>query len=108
MAKNINRPAGGAQGGMIQQLQHLQQQMTEAQERLAQETVTATSGGNAVRVTMSGDQKCQSVVIDPELLKNVECEMLQDLIMVAVNMALDQSRELQRKVLGPLAGGLSF
>ena len=108
MAKNSNRPAVGGQGGMLQQLQRLQQQMAEAQESLAQETVTATVGGGAVRVTMSGDQKCRSVEIDPELLKNAEQEMLQDLVLSAVNLALDQSRELQRKSLGPLAGGFSF
>ena len=51
MAKGFNRtPAAGGQGGMLQQLQRLQQQMAEAQEKLAQETVSATSGGGAVKV----------------------------------------------------------
>jgi DNA-binding YbaB/EbfC family protein len=107
MAKGFNRPAGG-QGGMMQQIQRLQQQMAEAQERLAAETVSATAGGGAVRVTMTGDQKCQSVEIAPELLQDADAEMLQDLILTAVNLALDQSRELQQKVMGPLAGGLPF
>ena len=108
MAKGFNRPAGAAGGGMMQQLQRLQQQMAEAQERLAQETVTATAGGGAITVTMTGDQKCQSVVIDPALLKDVDAEMLQDLVLTAVNLALDKSRELQQQVMGPLAGGLPF
>jgi nucleoid-associated protein EbfC len=109
MAKGFNRPAsGGGQGGMMQQLQRLQQQMAEAQDKLAQEMVTATSGGGAVKVTMTGDQKCQSVTIDPALLKDADAEMLQDLILTAVNLALDQSRELQQQVMGPLAGGLPF
>lgn len=109
MAKGFNRPAGtGGQGGMMQQLQRLQQQMAEAQEKLAQETVTATAGGGAVKVTMSGDQKCQSVVIDPGLLKDADAEMLQDLVLTAVNLALDQSRAVQEQVMGPLAGGLPF
>ncbi len=107
MAKGFNRPAGGGgQGGMMQQLQRLQQQMAEAQEKLAQETVTATAGGGAVKVSMSGDQKCKSVEIDPALLKEVDAEMLQDMILTAVNLALDKSRELQEQVMGPLAGGL--
>ncbi len=93
---------------MMQQLQRLQQQMAEAQERLAQETVTATAGGGAITVTMTGDQKCRSVVIDPALLKDADAEMLQDLVLTAVNMALDKSRELQQQVMGPLAGGLSL
>jgi len=108
MAKGFNRPAGGQQGGMMQQIQRLQQQMAEAQEKLAQETVTATAGGGAVKVTMTGDQKCQSVTLDPALMKDADAEMLQDLVLTAVNLALDQSRELQQQVMGPLAGGLPF
>ena len=107
MAKGFNRPAGGQQG-MLQQIQRLQQQMAEAQERLGVETVSATAGGGAVKVTVTGDQKCQSIEIAPELLKDVDAEMLQDLILTAVNLALDKSRELQEQVMGPLAGGLPF
>lgn len=107
MAKGYNRPMGG-QSGMMQQIQRLQQQMAEAQEKLAQETVTATAGGGAIKITMTGDQKCKSVEIDPTLLKDTDVEMLQDLVLTAVNMALDESRELQQQVMGPLAGGLPF
>ena len=109
MAKGFNRPAGGGgQAGMMQQLQRLQQQMAEAQERLALESVSATSGGGAVKVTMSGDQKCQSVEIAPELLKDTDAEMLQDLVLTAVNLALDKSRELQEQTMGPLTSALPF
>jgi hypothetical protein len=107
MAKGFNRPAGG-QSGMMQQIQRLQEQLAEAQERLAQETVSATAGGGAVKVTMTGDQKCSSVEIAPELLKEADPEMLQDLVMTAVNLALEESRALQQQVMGPLAGGLPF
>jgi nucleoid-associated protein EbfC len=107
MAKGFNRPPGaGGGGGMMQQLQRLQQQMAEAQEKLAQETVTATAGGGAVKVTITGDQHCQSVEIDPQLLKDADAEMLQDLLLTAFNLALDKSRELQQQMMGPLAGGL--
>ncbi len=109
MAKGFNKGAqnlGG--GGMMAQLQKMQQQLAEAQEKLAEETVTATAGGSAIKVTMTGDQKCRSVEINPDLLKDMDAEMLQDLVLSAVNMALDQSRELQQKRLGPLAGGLPF
>ena len=109
MAKGFNRPAGGGgQAGMMQQFQRLQQQMAEAQEQLALETVSATAGGGAVKVTMSGDQKCQAVEIAPELLKDADAEMLQDLVLTAINLALDKSRELQEQTMGPLAGGLPF
>ena len=108
MPKGFNRMPGGGQAGMMQQIQRLQQQLAEAQEKLAQKTVTATAGGGAVKVTMTGDQKCCSVEIAPELMKDPEPEMLQDLVVAAVNLALDQSRELQQQLMGPLAGGLPF
>ena len=92
----------------MQQLQRLQKQMEEAQAKLADETITATAGGGAIKVTMTGDQKCKSVEINPDFVKDMDAEMLQDLILSAVNMALDQSRELQQKLMGPLAGGLPF
>jgi DNA-binding YbaB/EbfC family protein len=109
MAKGFNRPASSrTQGDMMQQLQRLQQQMAEAQEHLAQETVSVSTGGGAVKVTMTGDQKCQAVDIDPVLLQEVDPGMLQDLVLTAVNLALDKSRELQERLMGPLAGGLPF
>lgn len=98
----------GGQAGMMQQLQRLQQQMEEAQAKLAEETVTATAGGGAIKVVMTGDQKCRSVEISPDFMKDADVEMLQDMVLSAVNMALDQSRELQQKLMGPLAGGLPF
>jgi DNA-binding YbaB/EbfC family protein len=111
MAKGFNRPVGGAgggQGGMMAQIQRLQKQMEEAQAQLAVETVTASAGGGAIKVTMTGDQKCRAVEINPDLLKDADAEMLQDLVLSAVNMALDQSRELAAERMGPMAGGLPF
>ena len=108
MAKGFNKGPQMGQGGMMQQLQRMQQQLAEAQEKLGVETVMATAGGGAIKVIMTGDQKCQSVEINPDLLKDADAEMLQDLVLSAVNMALDQSRELQQKLMGPLAGGLPF
>jgi DNA-binding YbaB/EbfC family protein len=93
---------------MMQQIQRMQQQLAEAQARLAEESVSATAGGGAVKVTMTGDQHCTAVEIAPELLKDADAEMLQDLVLSAVNLALDKSRELQQQAMGPLAGGLPF
>jgi DNA-binding YbaB/EbfC family protein len=108
MAKGYNRPSGSGGGGMMAQLQRMQQQLAETQAALAEETVTATAGGGAIKVTMTGDQKCKTVEIDPELVKEADAEMLQDLVLSAVNLALEQSRELAADRLGPLAGGLPF
>jgi DNA-binding YbaB/EbfC family protein len=108
MAKGFNRPPGGKPGGgMMQQIKKLQDQMMEAQARLAEETVTATVGGGAIKVTVTGDQHCKSVEIDPEMLKEADAEMLQDMLLSAFNLALDQSRALAEERMGPLAGGLS-
>jgi DNA-binding YbaB/EbfC family protein len=110
MAKGYGRVGGkkgaGGQAGMMQQIQRLQEQMEAAQEALAEELTTASVGGGAVKVTMTGDQRCKEVVIDPELLKDADAEMLQDLILSAVNMSLDQSRAMQSEKLGPLSGGI--
>jgi nucleoid-associated protein EbfC len=109
MAKGFNKmPGMGGANPMMAQLQKLQQQMAEAQEKLAVETVTATAGGGAIKITMTGDQKCTGVEIDPDFLTDVDAEMLNDMVLTAVNMALDKSRELQEQMMGPLAGGLPF
>ena len=109
MAKGFNRgPAMGGQNNMMQQIQRMQKQMEEAQAKLAEETVSATAGGGAIKVTMTGDQKCKSVEISSEFLKDVDAEMLQDMVLAAVNMALDESRALQEKMMGPISGGLPF
>ena len=109
MAKGFNRPpmgGGSGGGGMMGQLKKMQEQLAAIQAQLAEETVTASVGGGVVKVTMTGDQKCKGISIDPELLKDADAEMLQDLLISAVNMALDQSRDLQSERMGPLAGGL--
>ena len=109
MAKGFNRGAPiGGQAGMMQQIQRMQKQMEEAQAKLAEATVSSTAGGGAIKVTMTGDQKCKSVEISPEFLKDADAEMLQDMVLSAVNMALDESRALQEKLMGPLAGGMPF
>ena len=93
---------------MMGQLQKLQEQITEAQDKLADETVTATAGGGAISVTMTGDQRCLAVEIAPEVLEDADVEMLQDLVLTAVNAALDQSRDMAAERLAPFAGGLPF
>jgi DNA-binding YbaB/EbfC family protein len=109
MAKGFNRaPAMGGGNPMMAQLQKLQAQMAVAQEQLAVETVTVTAGGGAIKITMTGDQKCKAIEIDPDFLKDSDAEMLNDMVLTAVNLALEKSKELQEKMMGPLAGGLPF
>ena len=82
--------------------------MLVAQQQLAEETVTSTAGGGAIKVTLTGDQRCTAVEIDPSLLEDGDAEMLQDLILTALNAALEDSRQLAQDRLGPLAGGLGI
>jgi len=108
MAKGYKAPKMNNPMGMMGQLQKLQEQLQETQAKLAEETVTVTAGGGAIKVTVTGDQRIKAVEIDPELLKDVDVEMLQDLILTAFNSGLDKSRDLASERLGPLAGGLPF
>ncbi|MBW8012150.1 MAG: YbaB/EbfC family nucleoid-associated protein [Chloroflexi bacterium] len=103
MAKGVELP-----DGMLQQLQQMQEQLLSAQTELAEETVTSTSGGGAVKITLTGDQRCTAIEIDSAVLQDGDVEMLQDLLMTALNQALEDSREMAAKRLGPLAGGISI
>jgi DNA-binding YbaB/EbfC family protein len=109
MAKGFNRPVGGNKpggGGMMQQIQKLQEQMAVAQEKLKDETISVTVGGGAIKITMTGDQVCKEIVIDPDMLKDADAEMLQDSLLSGINLALDKSRELAAERMGPMTGGL--
>ena len=75
-------------------LRQMQTRLMKIQEELGQETVEATAGGGAVRVVATGHQKLVSIAIDPETLDPNDVEMLQDLVVVAVNDALTKAQEL--------------
>ena len=93
---------------MLQQLQKLQEEMVKTQEALGDETVTVAAGGEAITVVISGHQKIQSITIEPEVVDPDDVEMLQDLVMAAVNEAIDKSQQLATDQLGALTGGLSI
>jgi nucleoid-associated protein EbfC len=91
---------------MLKQVQQLQAKMAKVQEELAQETVEATAGGGAVRAVVNGEQKLVSVAIDPEAAEDVE--MLQDLIVAAVNEASEKAKELAAQRMGELTSALGL
>jgi DNA-binding YbaB/EbfC family protein len=93
---------------MLQQAQKLQAQLAKAQEELSELTVEGSSGGGAVKVTMNGQQKIQSVTISPEVVNPEDVEMLQDLVLTAFSEALAKSQETAAKQLGGLTGGLKI
>ncbi len=101
-------PGAGAAGGMAQKLQALQQQMADTQEALGEQLVEATSGGGVVEVEMTGHQQLTKLVIDPEVIDPEDVEMLQDLIIAAINEAVEKSKALAEEQMGALTGGLSI
>jgi len=93
---------------IMQQAQKLQAKLAKAQEELSNLTVEASSGGGAVKVTMNGQQKIQSVKISPEVVDPDDVELLQDLVLTAVSEAIAKSQEAAAKHLGGLTGGLKI
>jgi len=92
-------------------LQQMQQQLLEAQQKLAEEQVTGTAGGGAVQVVLTGDNRCVSVTIDPDLLAEGDAEMIQDLLVSAYNNALEAVQKLSEERLGGITqalGGLGL
>ena len=93
---------------MIQQAQKLQAQLAKAQEELGDVIVEASSGGGAVKVTASGHQKILSVKISPEAVEAEDVELLEDMVLTAVNEAITKSQETAAEQLGKLTGGLNI
>ena len=93
---------------MLQQAQKLQAKLAQAQEELGNLTVEGSSGGGAVKITMSGQQKIQSVEISSEVVNPEDVELLQDLVLTAVGEAMTKSQEAAAKHLGGLTGGLKI
>ncbi len=98
----------GGQFKMLKQLQQMQSRIQKIQAELEQKTVSATAGGGMVTVTANGHQKILSVLIKPEVVDPADLEMLQDLVIAAVNEALQKSKEVASKELGALTSGLGL
>jgi DNA-binding YbaB/EbfC family protein len=91
---------------MLKQVQKMQAEMMAAQEQLKDEVVEASAGGGMVTVKVSGDLELKSIVIDPEAVDPEDVELLQDMVLAAVNEALRSAQELASKKLGGITGGL--
>ncbi|MBF0235260.1 MAG: YbaB/EbfC family nucleoid-associated protein [Desulfamplus sp.] len=98
----------GNMGGMMKQAQQLQKKMLKMQEELATKTVEATAGGGMVKVIANGGQKIESVSLEKEVVDPEDIEMLQDLILAAVNDALTKSQEMVSSEMGKLTGGFNI
>lgn len=108
---------GGFGGGMpnmggmnmnnlMKQAQKMQKQMEETQAALADKTLEMTSGGGAVKIVITGKKEIQSIKLDPEVVDPEDVEMLEDLILSAVNEAIRQAEEMYSGEMGKITGGM--
>lgn len=93
-------------GSMMKQIQKMQAQMEEIQKELENKRVEGTAGGGMVRVTANGRQEILEIKIEPEVVNPNDTEMLQDLIVAAVNQARQKSLELMAEDMSKLTGGM--
>ncbi len=91
---------------MLKQVQQMQSKMAKVQADLEQEQVEASAGGGAVKVVVNGQQRLLSMTVDPDVTSDIE--MLQDLVVAAVNEAMDRSRELAAERMQSVAAGLGL
>lgn len=98
--KNMNQ--------MMKQVKKMQDQMLKAQEELGSKTVEGTAGGGAVTVISNGQKKITEIIIKPEAVDPDDVEMLQDLVLTAVNDALNKADELASQDLGKFTGGMNL
>ncbi len=93
---------------ILRQAQQLQEKLAKIQAELGNETLEVTSGGGAVTLVIDGHQRVRSITISREAVDPEDVEMLEDLILSAMNEALDKSRELASKRLGAITGGMKI
>lgn len=114
MAKRGGFPGGmpGNMNNLMKQAQRMQRQMEEAQKELEEKEITASSGGGAVEVTVSGKREITKIKLSEEVVDPDDIEMLEDLVTAAVNEALrmaeDANAEIMNKMTGGLGGGFPF
>ena len=99
---------GGNMGNLMKQAQKLQKDMQKLQEELHERTVEATAGGGAITVVASGKKEIKEIVIKPEVVDPDDVEMLQDLVLAAVNEALRKADEMVNSEMGKLTGGMGM
>lgn len=93
---------------MVRQAQIMQRKMSEMQDELKTRVVEASSGGGMVRVKCTGGQELTEIAIDPSVVEGGDVEMLQDLVLAAVNEGLKQAREMMEQEMSKITGGLKI
>ena len=103
--KPKTRTGGGNMQKQLKQLQAMQAEMERTQEELAQREITTTAGGGAIEVTINGNKEITKLTIDKDVVDPDDIEMLQDLVMAAVNEAIRQMEELTESEMNKITGG---
>ncbi len=101
-------PGGMDLGAMMKQAQQMQADMLAAQEKLKEEVVESSAGGGMVKAKLSGDLRLLELTIDPQAADPDDVELLQDMVLAAVNEAIRSAQELAESKLGGITGGLSL
>ncbi len=104
MAKGF--PGGANMGNLMKQAQKMQKDMERNQKELESREYEASAGGGVVTVTLTGKKRLSSVKINPEAVDEDDVEMLEDLVLSAVNAAMQMADEDAEKVMGKIAGGM--
>ncbi len=95
-------------GKLMKQAQQLQTKMAKMQEELSEKTVEASAGGGMVTAVANGKQELVSISIDPEVIDPDDSEMLEDLVMAAVNDALNRAKDMMNEEMGKLTQGMNI
>lgn len=93
---------------MLQQAQQMQKRLAQVQDEIANSVTEASAGGGAVTAIVTGGSKLTDIKIDPEVVDPEDVEMLQDLVMAAVNEAMESAQEEAAKKMGAITGGLNI
>lgn len=108
MAKRGFPGMGGNMGNMMKQMQKMQKQMEEMQKQLEETEVEATAGGGAVSCKVNGKKEVLEITIDESVVDPEDVEMLQDLVLAAINEALRKAEDMMTKEMNKLTGGMNI
>lgn len=106
MAKGFGGMGGMNMNALMKQAQKMQKQMEETQAALAEQVIETSSGGGAVKVSITGKKEIKSIKINPDVVDPDDVEMLEDLILTAMNEAIRQADEAANGAMSKIAGGL--
>jgi hypothetical protein len=98
----------GGMGDILKQAQKMQQRLLEIQQELKQRVVEGSAGGGMVRVAVNGEQQVLSVKVDPQAASPEDVELLEDMVLAAVNQALEKARQMAQEEMAKVTGGLQL